>query len=63
MANFEPLKKLEAGSTSRAKADLTLAENMKKMISGRIPDMINLPASAIDLFHINKKRNHLCRRN
>ena len=55
MANFEPLKKLEAGSTSRAKADLTLAENMKKIISGRIPDMLNLPASAIDLFHINKK--------
>ena len=55
MANFEPLKKLEAPSTSRARAELTLADNFKKMIGGRIPDMINLPASAIDLFHINKK--------
>ena len=55
MANFEPLKTLGDKSTSRAKADLILADNMKKMISGRIPDMLNLPASAIDLFHINKK--------
>ena len=55
MPNFEPLKKLEAPTSGRAKADITLAENFKKMISGRIPDMVNLPASAIDLFHINKK--------